>query len=413
MNQYSKQIRKIACFFPYVILLCFPVVHLGVYFQFNFLGKTVSLSFLNTIVSILYILSMYIWALMVNPNRRIKLLALLMGILSVTCLIISLDNFGPSVNDALFTGAAVLTLVFVFENAEILLELVKRTDKQLTISIWCFLLTCLILLIFFPQRYTQWGEGVFLFGHRLASVCGMVLVLIGLKLINRPKSSFPYIAILFIIYFLCFWTGARIYAIGNLGIIYAVIYTLSKNNKDFVVKCIFVTIISLIIFSNSSSYMKSETIMTKISPLSEENNDFLWGLFNAISNGRVWIWTNCIDSYIDLPSINKLVGSGNHYLYEHNRGLSGHSDFTNILHFHGIIGLMIYLRMFIVYPLQYWKKKQLPIILLIGFLGVWFVLALLNGYASYSANMMSLPYFCVMAAHRNNTKGIYQMRSEG
>jgi len=379
---------------PFFIMLFFGIAHLMVYVQLDVLGKHLSFSFVNQIASMAYLASVYLWALLASKKRFVQISALFMGALSVCCILVSLGNMGNSINDALCTGNAVLTVLYVFENAQYLLELIKKHDKLLTGSIWGFVVFSIILFLFFQNRQTQWGEGTYFFGHRYASVCGMAMILIALKLLNRPKNAVVYWIFLLLSYGICFWTGARVYVLSGLGTFYAVLFTFRKNNRDFIIKCIAVTLVAVFLFFSSSTVTKNLNTVQSLNISTSTNADTV---INSLSNGRPFMWNNCVESYKDLPLLNKLIGSGNKYIYDHNIGLHSHMDYLNILHFHGLVGFFAYLYVFIGYVGRFWHKNHLPVILLIGFWGIWFIIAFLNGYVSYSANMMTVPYLAVMA----------------
>ena len=402
MQNYKENAKQVILQLPFFIMIFFGVIHLGVLVQFNIGGKTMNLGFVNQIVSLLYLCLMYLWALFVNQKRWIRFAAFAMGMLSVICLGISLSDMGKSFNDALCTGSAILTLLYVFENARFLREKIEKYDRLLTWGIWVFVAFSVILFAFFLVKETAWGEGTYLFGHRYASVCGLMTILIALKLLNRPQRAAIYWGLLLLSFAICFWTGARIYVLSGLGTMYAVLYTF--NNKDikrFLIKCVAVTLATFLLFFTSSTVTKvvniaedtTQKLQTEAYQQADEN--YVW--VNAMSNGRPNMWKNCWNSYMELPLKNKLLGSGNKYIYDHNNNLNAHTDYLNILHYHGIVGWAIYMFLFVGYVAAYWKKNQLPAILLIGFWGIWFVLAALNGYMSYTANMMSVPYLAVIA----------------
>lgn len=403
-----ETVRRMTLNMPLYIMTVFTMIHLGIFIEFDLGGKIVNLSFVNQIVSFLYLAIMYFWAIFVNKKTYVKVLAVIMGALSACGILISLNDFGKSVNDLLFAGTSVLTIFFVFDNAEYLLGRIKVRDKYLTVAIWSFVVFSVFLFVFFPNYQTQWGKGVYFYGHRYASVCGLAIMLIGLKLTNRPKHAAIYWLLLFVFYYLCFWTGARVYMISNLGQVYALLFVFRRSNKDFILKCVAVTLAALLAFMTSSAVEKIGNIINSTNDAIAQKEeaeiavDETYEWVNSISNGRWEIWDNCIHSYKVLPVFNKLVGSGNKYIYEnnilpYNHSVYAHTDFLNILHFNGLIGLIVYLAAYIGYVAWYWRTKKLSLILLIGFWGVWFVLALLNGYGNYTANMMSLPYLSVMA----------------
>lgn len=397
----SSVMRTIILNAPFFVMLFFGIAHLMVYIQLNIGGRTINLSFVNQVASFLYIAVVYLWAMFVNNKRWIRITALGMGCLSLICIAISSQDFGKSINDALCTGVSILTILYVFENAQYLLKQIRKFEMHITIAIWAFVVFSVILFTFFSVKQTTWGEGIYFFGHRYASVCGLTMILVSLKLLTRPKSTAVYWLLLFLSYAICFWTGARVYILSGLGTLYAVIYVFSKGNKDFFFKCTAVTLATFILFFSSSTVTKNTNIAQKLGEKSERD---AYGVINAMSNGRPEMWIRCWKSYKALPALNKLVGSGNKYIYDYNDGLNSHMDYLNILHYHGMIGLAAYLLMFICYGARFWIKRNLPGILLVGFWGVWFVLAFLNGYMSYTANMMSVPYIAVMAADVRDRK---------
>lgn len=389
--------KKVILNAPFFVMTLFAILHMAEYVRFEIAGEVVTLSAINKMASMIYLGMIYLWALFVNRKWWIRIVAIVMGALSVCGILISLNDFGHTINDLLCAGDAVLTLLYVFENAQYLMRLVKKYDKYLTVAIWSFVAFSVILFVFFPSRQHQWGEGTFFFGHKYASVLCLEIILIGLKLMNRPKKSWIYWCILFVCYYLCFWTGARVYMLAGLGQIYGLLYVFRCNNKDFIIKCVIVTLAVLLFYSTSSASQKVENIQADWdSSMPAESK------IDSLGQGRLTFWKKGIACYQDLPVSNKLLGSGNRYLYSHIVLWEGfeihtHNDYLNILHFNGAIGLFIYLSIFVAYAAMYWKRNRLPVVLLIGFWGTWFVLAALNGYAHYTANMMSVPYLGVLA----------------
>lgn len=397
---------------PFFIMIFFSVIHLSVWIQLDIGGRAINLGFINQVASVLYLGVLYLWALFINHKRWIQLTALGMGCLSAICIAVSLADFGNSANDALCTGSAILTLLYVFENTQYLLKLVKKYDKLLSIGIWMYVIVSFVLFIFFPQKQTQWGEGTYFFGHRYASTCGLVMIIISLKLMNRPKHTYIYWTLLLASYAICYWTGARVYMLSGLGTMYAILFTFEKDTKKFIIQCVAVTLATVLLFFVSSGVTKYVDIAENTAVFLQEKEDagetvnesYYW--VNGLSHGRPEMWERCWTSYEKLPLVNKLIGSGNKYIYDHNKGVNSHTDYLNILHYHGLIGLSVYLFFFIGYVVHYWRKKNLHMILLIGFWGIWFVLALLNGYMNYTANMMSVPYIAAMAAWRKDHMNI-------
>lgn len=421
----QKNFKELIRDLPFYIMVFFSVIHLGVLVQLDIGGKNVNLGFVNQLVSLLYAVAVYLWALFDNKKRWITMTAVGMATLTVICAIVSVKNFGPSANDLLCTGTAILSLLYVFENAQYLLKLVKKNDKLITAGIWLFVGISALLFTCFRVQIDQWGEGTYLFGHRYASVCGSIMIVITLKLLNRPKHAWMYWILLLTAYVLCFITGARVYVLSGLGTLCAVTYTFSKGWKEFILKCMGLTLATIFLFFGSSIAQKTANTVRNIdffgssmSAANEEgeeitsadssaNRKILYmSVANAVSNGRPYMWNNCWQSYKTLPAVNKLVGSGNRYIYDHNDGLHAHMDFLNILHYHGLLGLAVYVLVFIGYIVIYWKKWDLPVILLIGIWGIWLVLSFLNGYMSYTANMMTIPYIAVMASDKKKRENI-------
>ena len=91
---------------PFLIMVFFAPIHLGVLVQLNIGGFKFDLGFINQAASLLYLAVLYLWALFVNKKRWIQAAALGMGCLSTICLAVSLLDFGPSANDPLCTGSA-------------------------------------------------------------------------------------------------------------------------------------------------------------------------------------------------------------------------------------------------------------------------------------------------------------------
>jgi len=402
MHRYSETVKQFILKTPLYIMVFFSMIHLGPLVQINLGRYSFDLSFLNQAFSLMYLAVLYGWALFVNQKSWIKLVSLVMGCLSLISIITSLQDMGYSFNDCLCTGSAILTLLYVFENAPYLLKLVKKHDKLITVGIWFFVGFSIILFTFFTIRITSWGEGTYFFGHRYASVCGLMMILIALKLLNRSKSAWIYWGLLLACYAICFWTGARVYILSGLATMYAILFTFKKGNKDFIFKCVAITLVAVFLFFSSSTATKNTNIVEDTTQklateaYQEMDEQYVW--VNALSNGRLNMWENCLDSYLDLSVLHKLFGGGNKYMYDHNNGLNSHMDYLNILHYHGVIGMVIYLLLFFGYVFLYWKRNNLSSILLIGFWSVWFILAFLNGYMSYTANMMSVPYFAVLAS---------------
>lgn len=397
---------------PFLMMPIFCIIHMGMYVNFTIGDKVMSLSFVNAVYSSLYIAALYLWAFFANEKNLTRIAAAVMAALSCICFFISYPDLGVSFNDILSTGAAVLSLIYVMENAIYLVEIIREYDKYITITIWAFIVFSVILFLFFSSQVTSWGyENYFggilsgaksekyFFGHKYASVCSHVMILIWLKLSSKPAKPIIYWGVMMLCYLVCFWTGARVYTLANLGILYGAIYCFRKSNMDFLIKCTAVTLVATVVFFISSMSQKNEIIIKviemEIENAQETPDAMVW--INGLGNGRVSMWSNSIKSYMELPLQNKLFGSGNKYMYDNNNHLSSHTDFINILHFHGIIGFAIYLLVFIGGTIYFWQKNKLPIILFICFIGVWFFLAVLNGYASYTANMMSLPYILPMA----------------
>lgn len=128
MHSNWKKVRLNA---PFFIMVLFAILHMAEYVRFEIAGEVVTLSAINKMASMLYLGMIYLWALFVNRKWWIRIVAIVMGALSVCGILISLNDFGHTINDLLCAGDAVLTLLYVFENAQYLMALVKNMTNIL------------------------------------------------------------------------------------------------------------------------------------------------------------------------------------------------------------------------------------------------------------------------------------------
>lgn len=258
------------------------------------------------------------------------------------------------------------------------LNLIKKV-----IIVWCVLV---IISAPLPSSYEDFQFRSFTQGpFRLAPTALMIAVLIWIYVCETNNRVFlawiivPFMAIAF--------SGCRSYTIVMLIFIFYVYYGFCKKKSTFYFTIIPMICLVALGLSHTSFVMKFQDAI---------NNPHVTDKMVALTSGRSLMWTYALKKFGESNIIIKLFGGGLTHSYEIFYEMNGsaiwaHNDFFEMINCHGVIGLILYIAIFIRFIKMARIKKNLTKLQLIIFIGVNLVNAAINGLYVYNTALLTIP----------------------
>lgn len=263
-----------------------------------------------------------------------------------------------------------------------------------------FLLLCLFLDRCYEDVWAwsgQYFKGFSFSPHALAS---SICLLSSLKLlcIRKFKShSFLLIISFLFDYFVILQTGARVFIIPSLLIIFLFLYySLQKRNKRIIFfTAIFCAVVILLLTVSSNFVTKMNAVDTygifhesSIDQTSNLNNS-AYSIIDSLSSGRLLFAKKNLEAFVESDIFNCLFGNGFNFAYivnsQYIASIWAHNDFVSVLISAGVLGLTAYL----VITLKVFLTIKTNKILLTTLFIYFFFPALLNGFYMYQTFLFS------------------------
>lgn len=339
-------------------------------------------------ISILLIL-LTIKNIKIKINKKTFIIFFITGLLYIFSIYFTEGKI-ENINMLFYFGLWVLFFRYLHDNYEVFTNLIKKREKFIVsiIKIWNLII---FISFFFSFSYTYtWGDGYYFKSfadgeHRLASSCIFIASLVWCVVQNsNNKKMLIYIILPIVSIYL---SGARTY-LGVILIFIGVIYYIMCSKKIY----FFITILPIGIAL--IALIQFTPMADKITTTTQEG---YYGLLASITSGRSIFWVADINAYNELPIINKLVGNGYNFVYDVNEIAIGsriyaHNDIINIMLNYGLIGVIIYLYVFLNFSNLILKKYKLHGIKVWGYYTIWFFNAMFNMVYVYICAMFALPF---------------------
>lgn len=315
---------------------------------------------------------------------------------------INTKNTLYNLNDIFYFAFWILYFIYQKNYINIFKELIYKNKNLIKriVVIWNLIV---FISLFFQRSYsTNWGGYRYFHSfsngeHRFASVCIFVLSLVWILVQTTDENRYIMYGILPIIGI--YMTGARIYLVIVLIYIICIYYMIFKTKRIFYIT--FIPIIVLLIMLVFMTPMGSKIMSTL---------EFGYGGFwRSITNSRSVFWVADIKAFLNSNLFKKLIGNGFNYIYEINIEAVGtaiwaHNDFINILISFGLLGVFLYLQVFLNYT-QTVKKRNNRISkpLEYGFYAIWLFNAMFNMVYTYFCSTLVIP-FILFSFYTNENK---------
>lgn len=235
------------------------------------------------------------------------------------------------------------------------------------------------------------------YGERIQSNLGYTIAL-AMPLLLFQVSKKRNIFMCFVAYFFVLYSMKRGAIICSTLFLFFVVYYMFKDKKfkNMRWKVLFsLTIIMIVAFLTLSDY-----IISRFNEDGGSGRDIFYGL----------IWDNWLNNY-DITS--KLFGNGffsvQDYLELHYFRAYAHSDWLELLHDHGIVGIMFYSLLLIILIRNILKLKKDKLMLLIGFsvVIVWMLKSIYSGvYVSKGSYVLFMSLGIILGLIRKPLKNI-------
>lgn len=298
-----------------------------------------------------------------------------------------------NLNDLFYFIVWILYFIFVKENYNKYCEefLNNRKFVFYTIIVWSFLV---FVSLFLNSSYaTTWGDSTKYFRsftnseHRFAGTCIFVLVEVALLWItNNKKNTLSYAKYSILPLISIYLSGARTYLLILLLFLISIYYMNCKRKVNF-----YLTIVPMLMLF--CLFVMITPMGNKI--ISTTQNGY-FGLVGTITSGRSVFWKYDIDAFMELPFYKKLLGNGFNFVYDvnlkyHKAQIYAHNDYINLLMNFGIVGLGLYLYVFVSFLNTVYKKIKINKLLKMCFFLIYFINAMLNMVYTYTCSVLVLP----------------------
>ena len=225
---------------------------------------------------------------------------------------------------------------------------------------------------------------------RIATSATFVLVLLVVIIKHRRW----YIVLSVMPMYAIFGGGSRTYLAIGLTLFLVLAYMVLPSGE------IFILFFPVIVLGLGAVLMNANIMNKIISTLTLENTDYYQDILVKFTSGRSIFWVADMKAYFDSPFINQLLGSGFNFVYDVNKQainntIWAHNDFINILLNFGLVGLIVYIYVFLKMFQCCIRDTQMPKILKWVLFFVWFFNAFFNMFYTYSCASASYPFLVI------------------
>ena len=292
---------------------------------------------------------------------------------------------------------------FFIKNKEFIKEFIKNHEKFLDFIVYLFS-AIIFITLFLPSSYIYEGEtrgfvSIAKTTFLLCPIATFIFAIIVVQYIFNNKKRMYLLLLIFPI--ICILLGTTRTYLGVLACaIFCFIYVLIKKKKNFIPLVIMVSIVFVLIVLISpikdkftATYKRTE--LYGIDPL------------EAFTSSRSKFWAYDLNCIFNSDIKYFLLGHGINYLFEINylkfgNPLWAHNDFLQILSDYGIIGLLIYLYMFLFIIKNFFKDKIInKKVLILICVVMWAFNAFFNMFYTYFCACLSYPFYLLLIENSN------------
>lgn len=326
----------------------------------------------------------------------------LLGLYTITISI----NKSQNINDFIYFFIAILMLIEFRDDKAIQgLENAYSKRKSVIDKITFINLGIIVVELMMPMCYSnQWGEKYFCgltnTAHTMASsVClNMAFMLLYLM---KKRFRLSYLAILCVELVAIFSTGARIFLIP--GVIIIFYYISNKIKKQEVKSLLYGVSILLLVTFFLGTGMYNKFVYAATDPFGNATS-----FLESFTSGRSVFWLVDLEDYTQSNLIQQLFGHGFDYIYRLNLAkvameIWAHNDFINLLVSVGLSGLLLYI--YVLRKLFLFLKRSLRSNNYYLIMCYMLIPAFLNGFYTYAHYMFSF-YVLLIVMKSNDNKTI-------
>lgn len=310
-----------------------------------------------------------------------------------------------NINDLFYFWMWILLFIYLENNMKELTDLLYRNIRVLRTVIIIWTLLVVASIGYSNAFYYEWGSSTYFKSFadnafRFATTCMFIIVLLGVYVNFKKDRKYLWLAMVPIVGVAA--SGSRTYLFLVL-LLFAPLYYKNVSKEVFWVTCIpvFLAIISIIVNSNMMDKFDYVNYVGVIN-----NKSFL----STFTSGRTDFWLLDLKAFFGCPFWNILFGNSITYSYEINStyyttAIQAHNDYINVLISYGLIGLCVYLVVFLKFLKRTLKnfmsieKKYVFIFLLVYILN-----AFMNGVMAYLGATLSLPFILIMYSNNKGCK---------
>lgn len=353
----------------------------------------------------LWILALLIYQNIKRPQRGgLFCIAVTFGILIIHAVFYGLT--GQDFND--YSKLLVTMLALTAAADEYFVKRIADTVRKHRMYLLGILHVCnlmLVVSILSPQCYGNgfgWGDsnnyfvGYAVNGHTLSSCCCLLIVFYMLLYKEQKLKTREYLVYLPSVYCILF-AGARTFLISVVFLIVLFIFSKVRDRRYRLLILIFTGVVFVVALASSSMMSKFQFAM---------NNQYASDLLDALTNGRTKFWSCDLNDYLFNSNVLQLLtGKGLSYIYGLNKEQIGlaiwaHNDMINNLLCTGVIGLVVYLYVWIrlqvsqKYTFAHKKIKWLDKAMFAGYIWIPMILNGMFSYQHYVLSILLLAVYC-------------------
>lgn len=314
-------------------------------------------------------------------------ISILISALVFSYSLLDIDFTYFSINMLFYFPLWTLYLCYIVNSHERMMTAFKKNKRFATAVIWIWS-ALVIISFFFPRSYSAEGDfqsfsnGNFRFAPTVFFMAAFIWAYAGVFFKKR------YMFFMLVPFAAMIATGSRTYTIILLILMALAFYNYFEQKRYFVLLMIPCFLLVIYVLGESAFFDKFERVM---------NNQYVSDPLAALTSNRSVFWSGELKMYKDAGILEKILGGGLTSSYVKNVHISGqaiwaHNDFLEVLNAHGLIGLIIYIKLFMEAFLFLKRRYNYSIIQEATFLLCCLLNAFFNGLYVYITAMLAIPF---------------------
>lgn len=358
-------------------------------------------SLLNRLLIGIYLILIFVLVLMRAKTKTLLFLLLFFALMFVDLIITG--SVPRMLNDLFYFPLWCLNLLFFvlyYNDLKIIIAQFYKCFLVFAI-LWTF---SVVASLAFPASFIMYNSVrsfVSFAGqtHRFSETALLTMVCSTIAFIVTHKKRFLLLLIFPII--TIFISGARTYLVVAMLLPMLIFMRTSKNR--------FLKIIVLLGGLFGILYAGYYVTSLRIGTTNYSWQIANYGTLHFVTSGRSDFWVIDLNQFFDTSSLfNIFVGRGFNYVYEvneiyYNVGIYAHNDYINVLLAHGIIGLLIFVGIFISFVRRVYRYNSIKTIELLIYLAIVLFNAIFNMVYTYTISSLITPIIAI--ALLDNTFG--------